>query len=246
MGLGLSALVALLLLLPGIAFVLGLTRLHSPASPVTPFDQHFSLGLILALVAAIGLHAAGLAIAELGHRLLKVPGPATAQALALLAGQLNVPEAQAALVSLERYPIRIAIYLLALVGAGFQAGRLLNPHLKSRDTASWSGILNQQDGVEFVVLTAEVNHGGKTYLYSGFLADYRIGRDGVLERVVFRDYAARRLLDDDQLAGGEGMDAWTEIPGEAFVLQTRDVKTVNVAYYYAADDTGLADAQASP
>ena len=60
MGLGLGVLAALLVLLPGIAFVLGLTRLHNPSKPPTPFDQHFSIGLILAIAAALAFHVVGI------------------------------------------------------------------------------------------------------------------------------------------------------------------------------------------
>lgn len=256
MGLGLSAITALLLLLPGIAFVLGINRLLTPDSPPAPLDQHFSIGLILALVASILLHVVGVGLIGGWAWLAHGPHPEPAHAIVMLSGQVQGPVAEAALKGLGDYPLRIALYFLTLTLVGFYAGKFSNRFVYRRSAAVWSDLLSpviDQAEVAFIVLTAEVNHGGTVYLYSGFLSEYRVGRDGALERVVLREYAARRPLnmegaendvppmpnEDGSLPGG-----WLEIPGEAFVLQMKDVKTVNVDYFYV-DDTPMPEDEAS-
>lgn len=245
MGLGLSALTAIVLLLPGIGFVLGINRLLSPASPPTPFDQHFSIGLLLALLASLLLHCLGLGVGELSARVTGGPAPAPTYALLLLAGNLESNAASDMLRDLSLHPVRIALYFILLTVLGFGIGRLANRWVPRRNAAAWSEILSpdfDEGELAFVVLTAEVSHGGRTFLYSGFLSDYVIGRDGALERVVFRDYAARRPLEDGALPDLMGStvlpDRWLEIPGETFVLQMRDVKTVNVDYFFLDENDG--------
>ena len=59
---------------------------------------------------------------------------------------------------------------------------------------------------------------------------------------MFRGYAARRLLRDE--AQDEPTDdptfvpreRWTEIPGEIFVLQMTQARTINVDYFFEDDE----------
>lgn len=247
MGLGLSALTALLLLLPGIAFVFGLNRVLSPASPPSPFAQHFSVELIFAIFAAVFLHLLGVALVH-GMALLGWSSfPAAAHALLLLAGDLKAPAASAALRGVENHPIGIGFYFLLLTLAGYGLGRLVNRLVPRRSHSDWaellSGRFENADGqIAFVVLTTEVFHGDATWLYSGYLDDYLVDREGRLERVVFRGYAARRLLRADE--ADEPQDdptfvappRWTEIPGEIFVLQMSNARTINVDYFFEEED----------
>lgn len=248
MGLGLSALTALLLLLPGIAFVLSLNRLLSPSSPPSPFEQHFSVGLLFAVGAAMVLHLVGLAFAHLPHMLGFAGRPSPSHALILLAGDLKVAGAVEALAAIERYPFHVGLYFLFVIFLGIGAGHVGNRLFPARLHASWSDLLDtvNPDGTraDLTILTTEVMHGDATWLYSGYLDDYSTDREGRLEKVVFRGYAARRLLSDE--AQTEPADdptfvpreRWTEIPGEIFVLQMTHARTVNVDYFFedAADD----------
>lgn len=245
MGLGLSALTALLLLLPGIAFVLSLNRLLSPSSPPSPFEQQFSVGLLFAVAAAMVLHLVGLAFAHLPYAFGLVGRPSPSLALILLAGDLKAPGSAQALASIEQYPFHVGFYFLLVIFMGIGAGQWANLLFPSRLHASWSDLLDtvRTDGrrADLTVLTTEVVHGDATWLYSGYLDDYSTDRDGRLERVVFRGYAARRLLRDE--AQDEPTDdptfvpqeRWTEIPGEIFVLQMTQARTINVDHFFEDD-----------
>ncbi len=247
MGLGLSALAALLLLLPGIAFVFGLHRLASPSRPLSPFDQHFSVGLLVAVAASLFLHLAGIGAGHLTAALDLTGTPAPALALVLLAGDLKAPLAGAALDGVERNVLSIAAYFSFVIALGVLAGQFANRYLAERPQADWWKLLAGDpdalsDRVEFIVLTTEVVHGDATWLYSGYLDDYFIDREGRLQRVVFRGFAARRLLrDDDQPVPPDdpthvSRDRWIEIPGEIFVLQMADARTVNLDFFFEEDD----------
>ncbi|MEO6065399.1 MAG: hypothetical protein ABIP49_06460 [Lysobacterales bacterium] len=253
MGLGLSALVALLLLLPGIAFVFGLNRLNSPSSPPSPFDQHFSIGLLFAVVASLLLHFVGVGIAHAIATAGWSAAPSPAHALLLLSGDLKAPIAAAALRSVEQHVFGIGVYLMALTAAGVVAGRAVNRFVPNRRRADWAQLLAGEidttgAAAQMVVLTTEVDHGASTWLYSGYLDDYFIDRDGRLQRVVFRGFAARRLLSDeddkpDPLDGPTFVPRarWIEIPGEVFVLQMANARTINLDFFFdeidAADET---------
>ncbi len=253
MGLGLSALVALLLLLPGIAFVFALHRLTAHSRPPSAFDQHFSVGLLLAVGASLALHLFGIALVQLTAWLGWTGAPAPALALVLLAGDLKAPLAAEALAGVDRHVMSIGGYLLLLCVTGGLAGQLANRFLIDRPQADWGKLLagdaDARGGdVGFVVLTAEVDHADATWLYSGYLDDYFIDREGRLQRVVFRGFAARRLL-RDQDDEPEPLDdptfvpraRWTEIPGEVFVLQMADARTVNIDFFFDEVDEVPAD-----
>lgn len=246
MGLGLSALTALVLLLPGIAFVFGLARLWSPTSSRSPFEQHFSAGLLIAIGSALLLHAFGIVWANVSHLLGWTGAPAPSLALILLAGDLKAPGAAQALRTVENHPLLIATYFAFVSGVGLGAGRLANRWLPRPVRAEWAALLEMPEewrlGGAFAVLTTDVTHGNATWLYAGYLDDFMIDRDGRLERVVFRGYAARRLLSDE--AQPEPLDdpmyaprdRWTEIPGEVFVLQMAQARTINVDFFFDEED----------
>jgi len=141
MGLGLSALVALLLLLPGIAFVFGLNRLNSPSSPPSPFDQHFSIGLLFAVVASLALHFVGVGVAHATAAAGWSAAPSPAHALLLLSGDLKAPFAAAALRGVEHHVLGIGMYLLWLTAAGLVAGRAVNRFVPNRRRADWAQLL---------------------------------------------------------------------------------------------------------
>jgi len=246
MGLGLSALTALLLLLPGIAFVFGLARLWSPSSRRSPFEQQFSAGLLIAIAAALVLHALGITLAQATHAMGWSHAPAPSYALILLAGDLKAAGAADALQSIESHSLRVAVYMVTIIAIGLQAGRYANRFLPAQMRAEWAALLEAPIGAGsaggFAVLTTDVVHGDSVWLYSGYLDDFMVDREGRLDRVVFRGFAARRRFDDEAVA--EPVDdptfvpreRWTEIPGEIFVLQMAHARTVNVDYFFEDDD----------
>lgn len=236
MGLSLSVLVALVVLLPGAMFVFGLSRLYSPTSPATLLDQHISVGLALALVAAIALQAVWLSLWCALLRWAGAPIPDVSQVFGLLAGNLKAPQAQEAMRSLQAYPARIAAYLVSLALLSWLIGKGANRFLPVRRTASWYNIL-RQEGVAFVWLTTDIHLDGRCYLYAGWVKEFSVSRDGSLERVVL-GYAVRRPLDGGPAEEGiEVAKGWTEIAGEFVVLLMRDAQTVNIDYFFENDSS---------
>lgn len=235
MGLTLAVLVGLLALMPGAAFVFGLTRLHSPTSPTTTLDQHFSVGLLVALLSALVVH--GLAIALL--RWCPVPQPELSYALALLGGDLELAAAKDAVASVSEYPVRIATYFVLSTMLAFAAGRALNGALPVRRTASWYELL-KPDGWDFVVITADIELNGSCYLFSGVVSEFSISKCGNLERVVLV-YAGKKFLseagkDSPPTVSGDGGakdlgHGWVEIPGEFMVLKMAHALTINCDYF---------------
>lgn len=246
MGLGLSALTALVLLLPGFAFVLGVSRLWGPSRKPTPFEQHFSAGVLIAIASAVLLHGIGLQVAEWTAALGLTLRPRPDFALVLLAGDLKAPLAAQALGALAHSWFAFVLHLGWLSVLGFEGGRILNRWMPRPPGAEWASLLEMPPEFDrdsgFAVLTTEVVHGDATWLYSGYLSDFATDREGKLERVVLRGYAARRLLRDEEIA--ERLDdptfepptRWIEIPGEIFVLQMAGARTINVDFFFDVDD----------
>lgn len=256
MGLSLSLLVAACLLLPGATFVFGLTKLHNPNNPPTPLDPHFSFGLALALLAAVIFQAAWLKFWVWALSVANSPIPDVSQVVALLEGGLKSPQAQAALVSLQTYPVRIAAYFAFLPILTWRIGKEINRHLKARLQASWYELLRPNDKtIAFIWLTADICLGEQCFLIGGWVKEFCVSRDGNLDRVVL-GYAVRRQLkglDDGGRNGSaqletrsnhdreasnpnqaeqEISDGWIEIDGEFTVLRLKSSSTINVDYIF--------------
>lgn len=234
MGLSLSVLVALCVLLPGAAFVFGLTRLHSPTSPATPLDQHLSVGLAIALAVALLFQAVWLAIWRVLLDCMGEPSPDVAQVLGLLAGDLKSIYSRAAAASLQAYPVRIALYFVGLTILAWYAGKKANSFIPNRRSASWFDLLRPKDAA-FVWLTTDLHLDGECYLFAGWVKEFSVAKTGNLERVVL-GYAIRRPLNQELTEEGIPVgDGWIEIPGEFVVLQMESAQTVNVDYFFDND-----------
>jgi hypothetical protein len=246
MGLGLAVLVALVVLLPGIAFVLGATRLHSPSGPSTPFDQHFSVGLITALLASIVFHTLALSVCLFFAKLGLTTSTDPAQVLPLLAGDVQSPLAGQSIESVRNNAIEIGLYFSLVTVFAWLGGKVFNRALPKRRTASWYDLLKPSaDNPDFVVITVDLKLDSECYLFSGVVREFSVGRTGMLERVVLV-YATRRTL-HTRATPSAGMNVleggWIEIPGEYLVLQMQDARTINVDYFYMdseeAESTGI-------
>lgn len=231
MGLSLSVLVALFFILPGATFVFGLTRLHSPNSPQTPLDQHLSIGLAIAIGAALMFQSAWISLWIFISDNVGGPKPEATQFIALLSGDLKTPLAKAALYSTQEFPLRIALYFASLSLIAWYTGKQFNRRWIKRPLASWFDLLKPANA-DFVWLTADMHLDGRCYLFAGPVEEFSIARDGSLERVVL-EYAVRKPLDGpEEEEGFKLKDGWTEVPGEFVVLQMRDVKVINLDYIY--------------
>lgn len=254
MGLSLSVLIALVLLLPGAAFVFAVTRLHSPTAPSTGLEQQLSLSLAVALLAAIVAHVVGLLVLQAVVWLVpSLHRPDLVAVIQLLGGHTSPAAAQAPR-ALGEHPVCIGAYICLVTAAMWFAGKRANKMLQDREQADWFRLL-RPEGVDMVVLTADFVMGGQTVLYKGIVKEFRIAKTGDLERVVLviagrKPLAAASLpvpvngaVDADQPTLTEEQQeparslghGWVEIPGEAVVLQMKDAKTVNLDYFWTPD-----------
>ncbi|NHF65287.1 hypothetical protein [Xanthomonas hortorum] len=217
----------------------------------------------MALIAAILAHVMGLGVLELlAHAWPATHRPNLVAVIQLLGG-FNTPAAAQAPRALGDHPFCIGAYISLLTVAMWFIGKRANKVLRDREQADWFRLLRPA-GVGFVVLTADFVMGGETVLYKGVVKEFRIAKTGELERVVLR-IAARKPLseasqpslearppvadDPGQLglwpaSGGDASNqalgyGWTEIPGEAVVLQMKDAKTVNLDYFWTSDGVPL-------
>lgn len=235
MGLSLSVLVALCFLLPGMASVLGYSRLHSPDSPPTALDSHLSFGLIIALASALVLHATWFVGIEAITLLAGWPTPSVSQFVALLSGSPDQnPEFGKALESLQRYPMRITGYFLTIGVIAWHLGRMLNRRMRPNASASWYDLLHPNDP-DFVWLTLDVHLDGTCFLFAGIARQISVDKTGTLERVVLANALKRPLHPDANAKRATPSDRWVEIPGEFVVVQAKDITTVNVDYLYLED-----------
>lgn len=235
MGFSLSVLAALVLLMPGAAFVFAISRLHRPTKPASLIDQHFSVGLLLMVLAAVILHAILLAICS---NFNLVPDPA--QALALLAGDVSkLPPGIAALHSIVLHPYLIATYLAGSTVFGWAVGKLCDLLFPRQSEANWYELLTNPEA-SFVVVTIDVVLGNRCHLFTGVVQEFSVSKDGDLERLVL-GASAKKLLGADAIAtDGDSsvtiFDGWREVSGEFLVLQMRDARTVCVDYFYVDRD----------
>lgn len=241
MGLSLSVLIALVLILPGAAFVFGLTRLYSPKSPSTMLDEHVSVGLALLVLATLLIHSTWYSVIAASMAQFGWPRPDVSQLFALLGGDVTSELGLASLSSLRDYPARIAWYFISVTALAWIAGKSLNRQIRKKESASWHDLL-RPDGVEFVWLTTDVELGDQCFLFAGPVKQFSIAKDGSLERVVLA-YAVKKPL--NQGIDSEGVivtDGWTEVPGEFLVLQMVEARTINVDYFFPDEPTASAEA----
>lgn len=244
MGLSLSVLVALALVLPGAAFVFGLSRMNSPSTPTTVLDQHVSIGLAITVVSSIVFHTVALSAIWGVSRLdpTVIPRVDVAQVFALLSGDIDSDWGKRALRSLDAYPVLIGGYFVALTATTWLLGKRLDKRLRTPKDASWYALL-RPPGASFVVLTTDLMLDGKCVFFSGVVSEFFVNRNGELERVALLFCARKPIANASERSPQDDGDArslghgWTEIPGESVVLIMKDSRTVNLDYFYDDEDT---------
>lgn len=235
MGLSLSVLVALYLLLPGIAFFFALSRLHRSNKPSTALDQQVSVGLAIAMFAAVVLQAFGYSVATILHFAFPlVPAPDAASVLLLLGGVVNGKEGTSAVAAAASTPGLVAVYFVVLTFVGARSGRSWNKRFRRSRNADYYELLHQE-GVAFTVVTVDVQIGQNCFLYSGIAVEFNTATDGSLGRVVLEG-AMRKPHPYEPVVPADPDNGWIEIPGEFCVLQLKSCNTVNVDYWYADDE----------
>lgn len=237
MGLSLSVLVALYLLLPGIAFYFALSRLHRSNKPSTALDQQVSVGLAISVFASVVLQAAGYSIAELLHYAIAyIPSPDPGSTLLLLSGTVTGPLGARAIAAAASTPGLLAIYVVLLTFAGARAGRSWNKRFRRSRDADYYELLHKA-GVAFTVVTVDVQIGSNCFLYSGIAVEFSTTSDGSLARVVLEGTLRKPHPYEAPVPPDEN-NGWVDIPGEFCVLQLKSCNTVNVDYWYTDEDGG--------
>lgn len=88
--------------------------------------------------------------------------------------------------------------------------------------------IGMADGVK-VAATIEI--AGKSYLYLGVLADFFLGADGNIDRLILTA-ASRRELSNDKAYDKENVsDRFYPIDGDCFVLKYNQIKNLNIEYF---------------
>lgn len=141
MGLSLSVLVALVLLLPGAAFVFAATRLHSATAPSTGLEQQLSLSLAVAPVAAIVGHLMSLAALQVTSAIWTgIHLPDLHAVVQLLSGNTTAA-ATATSQALSEHPFCAGSYILATAGLMWGVGRYANRYIQAREQVDWYHLL---------------------------------------------------------------------------------------------------------
>lgn len=247
MAISLSVVVALLLFLPGAMFVLGLTKLTNTSTPETVIEQHFSIGVAIAVVVACVANILWFFAVDAFCRLLMLPAPDLRLFFSLLAGDSSVATINSFADSFQRYSLRILSYFGVLTFFCWRLGLKFNERLPN-PPVDWTSLLIPKDkGVSFTWLTVEIEIAGTAYLFAGPVFEFTLDRNGGLDRIQFV-YAAKKILgtphplsvgvseaveaEEDVVEGKVLIDGWIEIPGESMVLQVAASKTFNIDYIY--------------
>lgn len=230
MGLSLAVLVALVFMLPGAAFIYALQRDATQARQ-SPLDSQVSETLAKAITVAIVLHAAWYGLWLNVCVWLSVPSPDVEGFFSLLNPDGRSSVVARAIRSIAEFPLRIAAYFasITLVGGALgSAFRLARAHIRGpRDGAVWGRVLAPA-GIELVGVTLDVDLNGTTYLFSGFLREYALDRNGELERVVL-EATVRRPLSDTPL------DSCVSMSGDVVVVRVGSARSIKIDYFQPDD-----------
>ena len=90
-------------------------------------------------------------------------------------------------------------------------------------------IKTKQSDVNYVWIDALVETAGGSVIYSGFLVDFNLSRDGGLESI-YLTQVARRYLTQDLTDDGRRKQRYYDIPGDIFVIKYTQVANLNIFY----------------
>lgn len=107
-----------------------------------------------------------------------------------------------------------------------------------RGDAPWFYLLTGADHTSVVdgtFIAATVGIEGQAYLYQGLLANFELGDDGKLDRLVLTQ-AARRLLSQDRIGPDtDPLNRFYAIAGDQFVIKYSEISTLNISYLVLTD-----------
>lgn len=229
MSLGLSAVVAVIVLSPGILFWLGFAR--PIRKNVPPPDVPLPTSLLIAVLASAVMH--WFAAFSLWPWTLVLPEsgvfPDWHTALTLLAGETG-DRLQDAITNLEQHSLKILTYFVGLWVSALVIGQAMSHAIRfgyrkdiSRTGIDWYNVLTMPPGVIAVVATVDVMQDGHHYSYFGMLDSFEVSSDGTLERISFLESCARTNVDKGEIV---------DLENEKIVVNTLHACTVSVDYLY--------------
>ncbi len=211
MNLGLSALTALVLLMPGFAGLAGLRRPILPSA--TLIDQSLVAYLMVLVASSAFAHAVAIPVLQ---AVPFAPDPDIGAAMALL-GATDGTQLDAAFRTLAESGWLAAIYIFFLSAFSYGIGRLVEHQLPVTRVMSWLELLGQPESAQLVVISADVLVDDTTYLYSGIVRQFSVDRSGKLTRVLLNP-ASRSPFDSKRLQDG--------IKCHGLVLELAESKTL--------------------
>lgn len=112
-------------------------------------------------------------------------------------------------------------------------------YLLSGEVMEFGEVGGAEKNIAGVYLSAVVEMGGSAYLFRGIVADFSYDSDGQLDRILLRAAHRRRLDDDrsstDPVRGDE--ERYYDIRGDFLVLRYSELKTLNLDYF-EIEETG--------
>lgn len=243
MNVALPALVVFLLLLPGFIFRTRLKRAERTSLDYSPFGQVAAEAVLWVVI----LHLVWLAAsyqffgrqldATTLLRLLASDAAGQAKAAEAVSGQFKWIAAYFVTILFGAYAIPTGIraviskYRLDRIGSPFSS--IFRFH-----QAPWYYLLTgadfgEDDQPDLVVVSAIVEVGKDTMLYTGYLDEFFVDAEGQLDRLILQEAMRRPITSDKEVANP---DAWHDhsrfypVDGDYFVLRYSEAITLNVQY----------------
>lgn len=250
MNIAFSALLVLVLVLPGItlryAYARGPWRWSHPTSLRPLADE-----VAYSVVAATGLHLLWIYLAQyVGAQ------PDLTAVMVLLTGAYG-PDGrllEPTLASITGNPGAIGTYFGSLYAFSAAAGTLAHYvirrarldlrsrplrfsndwyYLLSGEVMEFGELGGGEKNIAGVYLSAVVELGGSAYLFRGIVADFSYDSDGQLDRILLRAAHRRKLSDDRSSSDPTRSDAdrYYDVRGDFLVLRYSEIKTLNLDYF---------------
>lgn len=248
-GLVLSALVLFCLLIPG--FIFQFRYYRSAAEKWTTSDNINTTtprALLIAVLFSLPMHAVwGFLISWIDSFWIPIGRINFNDLILLLTGNV-LPNGSSTFLQLNHLLLwKITAYLSSQAWVAFLLGNLAATTAESigwnklvalgARGAFWHRTLGfPESDPDGIVVSLAVPVCGTTYLYYGLLHEYELDVDGNLQRVVLQA-AGRRAL-----AADKNTEPYF-IPGEYFIVNCRNVDTVDIDYFWLDDDAEAPSAQ---
>lgn len=90
---------------------------------------------------------------------------------------------------------------------------------------------------DFIIVSAVVPIGNRSWIYSGMLDEFFVDKNGVLDRLILQQ-VTRRPLNKSSINDQESSSEYFEIAGDYFVLRYKETITLNIEYIKLIDEAG--------